>query len=133
MSLYADDGALFIRPNEQDLLITNHILDIFGEDSGLVTNLSKTKFYPIQCGNIVLGFLTSKKHVLSAFPCKYLGLPLHFRKPSRAMMQPIVQKIGNRLPGWKRVFLSYPGRESLVKYVLSSMPTYFLTDFKMRK
>jgi hypothetical protein len=48
-------------------------------------------------------------------------------------MQPVVQKIGNRLPGWKRGLLSYPRRESLVKSVLSSMSTYFLTVFKMRK
>jgi hypothetical protein len=97
LSLYANVAALFIQPTEQDFLITNHILDIFVESSGLVTNLSKTEFYPIQCDNIDLDFLTSKNYALSSFPCKYLGLPLHFRKPTRDMMQPVVQKISNRL------------------------------------
>jgi hypothetical protein len=102
MSLYVDDVALFIRSTEQDFLITNHILSISAEASGLVTNLSKTEFYHIQCDNAALEFLTAKNHALSTFPCKYLGLPLHFKKPTREMMQPVVQKIGNKLPGWKR-------------------------------
>jgi hypothetical protein len=131
--LYVDDAALLIRPSEKDLLITNHILDIFVEASGLVTNLNKTEFYPIQCNNIDLDFLTSRNYALSSFPCKYLGFPLHYRKPSKAMVEVVIQKIGNRLPEWKRGLVSYPGRESLVKVVLSSIPTYFLTVFKMRK
>jgi hypothetical protein len=45
----------------------------------------------------------------------------------------MVQMIGNRLPGWKRRCFSYPGRETLVKSVLSSLPTFFLTVFKMPK
>jgi hypothetical protein len=49
------------------------------------------------------------------------------------MMQLLIQKISNKLPGWKRGLLTYPGRELLVKSVLSVMPTFFLTIFKMKK
>jgi hypothetical protein len=49
------------------------------------------------------------------------------------MLQPVIQKIGNRLLGWKINFLSYPGRELLVKTVLTVMPTFLLTVFKMPK
>jgi hypothetical protein len=86
ISLYADDVALFIRPMQQDLQITQQILTIFTEASCLKINLEKTKFYPIQCGNIDLGFLSSQNLVLSSFPCKYLGLPVHFKKSTRAML-----------------------------------------------
>jgi hypothetical protein len=48
-------------------------------------------------------------------------------------MQIEIQKIGRRLMGWKRNFLTYPGRELLVKSVMSAMPTYFLTVIKMPK
>jgi hypothetical protein len=58
---------------------------------------------------------------------------LHFKKPTRSMLQPLVQKVGNRHPGWKRGLLSYPRRETLVKTVLAAMPTFFLIIFKMRK
>jgi hypothetical protein len=45
----------------------------------------------------------------------------------------LIQKIADRLSGWKRGFLTYPGKELLVKLVLSTMPSYFLTVFKMPK
>jgi hypothetical protein len=48
-------------------------------------------------------------------------------------MQPIIQRICDRLLGWKRNFLSCLGRELLIKYVLFSITTYFLTIFKMSK
>jgi hypothetical protein len=47
------------------------------------------------------------------------------------MILPLVQKIGNWLPGWKRNLLSYPRRELLVKMILSSMPTHFLRVYKL--
>jgi hypothetical protein len=70
---------------------------------------------------------------ISHFPYKYLGLPVHYRKPTRAMFQSVIQKIGRRLPGWKKNFMSYPRREFLVKLVLSVMRTYFMTMFKIPK
>jgi hypothetical protein len=37
------------------------------------------------------------------------------------------------MPGWKKNLLTYPGREMLVKTMLSDIPTFFLTVFKMPK
>jgi hypothetical protein len=68
---------------------------------------------------------------IATFPCIYLGLPLNVRNPSRAKLQSLIQKIANRLPGWKSGFFSYPGREMLVKVVLSAMPIYFLMVYKL--
>jgi hypothetical protein len=133
MSLYADDVAVFIKPTKHDLEVTNYILSIFTEASGLTTNLDKTQFYPIRCGQANLDFLAQNNMSLSCFPCTYLGLPLHTKKLPTSILQSLIQKIANRLPGWKRNFLTYPGRELLVKSVLSTMPTYFLTVFKMPK
>jgi hypothetical protein len=95
--------------------------------------MNKTEFYPIQCHNIDLSFLYSRNLAISSFPCTYVGLPLRFRKPTRPMMQQVISKISNRLPGWKRNLFSYPRREALIKSVLSALPTYFMTVFKMKK
>jgi hypothetical protein len=70
---------------------------------------------------------------ISTFPGKYLGLPLHTRKLRRIEVQPLIDKIGARLPGWKGKFLSSSGRETLVKTVLSSLPIYHLTVFHAQK
>ena len=47
--LYADDVVVFLSPEEQDLLLTRVILNIFAGASGLKTNLSKCHISPIQC------------------------------------------------------------------------------------
>jgi hypothetical protein len=49
------------------------------------------------------------------------------------MLQPIIQKIANGLPGWKRGLMTYPGTEVMVKSVLSAIPTFFLTIFRITK
>jgi hypothetical protein len=49
------------------------------------------------------------------------------------MVEPLVQKIGNILLGWKSNLISIPGRELLVKFVLSAMPTFFMLVFKLPK
>jgi hypothetical protein len=131
--LYADDATLFIKPIASEVLVTENILEIFAQASGLVTNINKTEFFPIRCEGVSLDFLAQHNRNVASFPCIYLGLPLHFRKPTRAMLHLVIEKIGNRLPGWKKNFLIYPGRELLVKTVLSAMPTYFLTVFTMPK
>lgn len=133
MSLYADDAAVFVNPSTGDLQITDCILEIFANASGLVTNMQKTEYYPIRCDGMNMDFLTHNGQSCSNFPCTYLGLPLHIRKPSGTTMQPLVQKIADRLHGWKRDFMTYPRRELLVKTVLTAMPTYFMTVFKLSK
>jgi hypothetical protein len=133
MSLYADDVVVFLRLVAEEWGITNAILQIFAQASGLITNLNKTELYPIQCQETDLTFLSASNTTVSSFPCQYLWLPLHFRKLPRDLLHPLIQKIGDRLLGWKKNFLSYPSRELLVKTVLYALPTFFLTVFKMPK
>jgi hypothetical protein len=131
MSLYADDATVFINPLASDLLVTRQILRVFGEASGLITNLEKTEFFPIRCQHLNMGDILGRDQNVAAFPCYYLGLPLHFRKLPKSVIQPMVQKIGNKLPWWKRGLMSYPERESLVKLVISSMLAHFLAVYKL--
>jgi hypothetical protein len=57
MSMYTDDIVVFINPTANDLRATKHILKIFGEASWLITNLDKTKFYPLRCHDLDLEHL----------------------------------------------------------------------------
>jgi len=70
---------------------------------------------------------------VSEFPCSYLGLPLHIRPLRRVDVQPIIDKIANRLPSWKAKFINKAGRLKLVNTVLSLIPVYFLTAFEPKK
>lgn len=49
ISLYADDMVLFLRPVANDLNIVAQILDLFGDATGLKTNIQKSRVVPIQC------------------------------------------------------------------------------------
>jgi hypothetical protein len=118
---------------EQDFFVITEIMKIFAMASGLQINVAKTEIFHLNYEATNLSHITSSSMIILNFPCKYLGLPLHFKKSSKQMMQPVIQKIIDRLLGWKRNFLSYPGRELLVKIVLSAMHTFFLTVHKIHK
>ncbi|CAO2206826.1 unnamed protein product [Urochloa humidicola] len=133
-SLYADDAAIFLNPVKEEINSVASILDIFGKASGLITNRSKCAVFPIRCDEVnVNEIMEGFSCPIKQFPCTYLGLPLHFRQLHRVEIQPIIDKMANRLPTWKGRFLNRAGRLKLLNTVLTSMPTYFLTAFAPKK
>ena len=85
-----------------DINLILNILQLFGDASGLRTNVQKSSVMPIQCSEdnmaVVQNLLPCE---IMSFPCKYLGLPLSLRKLTREQFQPIIDKIADQLPGWK--------------------------------
>ena len=85
LSLYADDVALFIRSEEEDLQITKELLQVFGEASGLQTNLQKSCVIPIHCDGEIMEVVNSILQCTTTnFPTTYLGLPISDRKLRRS-------------------------------------------------
>jgi hypothetical protein len=114
--------------------VVANILDIFGHASGLITNRDKCAVFPIHCESLDLeDILLPFQYAIQSFQCTYLGLPLHFRQPGRVQVQPIIDKMAARLPMWKRRFLNRAGRLTLLNSVLSSIPSYFMTIFPLKK
>lgn len=105
------------------------ILTSFDEVSGLV------KVYPIKCNDIQLEEIMEPFQCpIKSFPCKYLGLPLHFHQVRRVeYVQPLIDKVAQKLPTWKRRLLDKAGRLKLMNSVLTSVPTYYLTVFEVKK
>jgi len=129
-SFYADDAALFANPSPVELSNLQQILQFFGECSGLHVNMSKAEIYPIRLEpNVIQNIIQNLNGEISSFLGKYLVLPLHTRKLQKIEVQPLIDKICSRLPGWKGKFLSSSVRETLVKTVLSSLPIYHLIVF----
>jgi hypothetical protein len=132
-SMYVDDAALFVNPVKDEFQIVADILNIFGEAFGLITNRGKCAAYPIRCDGLNLDYLLADFQCpVKQFPCTYLGLPLHFRQLHRVEIQPIIDKMSNRLPTWKGRFLNKGGRLRLLNSVLTSIPIYFLTAFAQK-
>ena len=124
-SFYADDAVIFLRPTSNDLRVMKFILDLFGQASGLHTNLSKSSASPIHYSTEDLQRTTE---VLACsilnFPCQYLGLPLTIRKPSKEILLPLIEKVADHLPGWKASLLNRAGRLVLTRGVLTATSTY---------
>lgn len=125
MSLYADDVEIFLRPTESDIAVILDILNLFGEASGLKTNVQKSNVIPIKCTSSDIS--TIQDHLsceLLEFPCKYLGLPLSLQQLTKEQVRPFIDQIAGHLPGWKADLLTKVGRRILVQFVLTSMLIY---------
>lgn len=133
LSIYADDVALFLKPNSEEIAVVREVLNDFGLASGLITNLSKSAIYPIQCDRINLEHILPNFHYpVKSFPCTYLGLPLHTRALRRVDIQPLIDRVAARLPSWKGRLHNRVGRLTFFNTVLLAIPTYFLTVLNLK-
>ena len=107
-------------------------MDIFADFSSLQLNRAKSSFVGFgltteeiqHCAEILA---TSIETLL----IRYLGLPLTDRRLRTQDWQPVVEKVEERLRGWRGRLLSRGGRLILVKAILSAIPTYFMSTFRM--
>ena len=108
------------------------MMDIFVDFSGLQLNRAKSSF-------VRFGLATEELQrcveilatSIETLPIRYLGLPLTDRCLKTQDWQPVVEKVKKRLGGWRGKLLSRGGRLVLVKAVLSAIPTYFMSAFRM--
>ena len=101
-SFYADDAALLVNPLKEDITAIQRILSLFGDVSGLRTSFQKCVAYPVSCEGMNLEeILQDFGGTRGVFPCRYLGLPLSFRKPKKIEVQPLLDRAQGRLKGWK--------------------------------
>lgn len=109
-SLYADDVAVFTKPDAPELSTLLKILNLFAQVSGLHTNIGKIEIYLIRCDEVDLTpLLQIFPSTVMAFPCRYLGLPLHFRKLRKIDFLPLIEKIRRASQLGKDVFSHLQG------------------------
>ena len=68
---------------------------------------------------------------MGTLPIQYLGLPLSTGQIRSADWQSVVEKVEQRLEGWKAKVLSKGGRLVLLKSVLAAIPNFYLSTFKI--
>lgn len=63
---------------------------------------------------------------------KYLGMPMWLGKSKSRDFAPLKDRIWKKIKGWKQqLFLSFAGREALLKAVVQETPTYIMSLFKL--
>ena len=70
---------------------------------------------------------------LVELPITYLGVPLEANMNRFSSWEPIIERIQYRLSAWKASCISRAEKLVLIKAVLSSLPVYYLSIFKMPK
>ena len=104
--LFADDTLIFCGVDLDQVLFLHMILIWFEAVSRLKINLGKSELVPVGMVDnldLLLIVLGCKQGTL---PMKNLGLPLGAKFKDKAIWNPILEKIEQRLVGWKRLSLS---------------------------
>lgn len=132
---FADDLVLFGEASQSQAEVMMRCINRFCEASGQKMNKNKTRVYFSRNVHISRGI--SLSHTmgigLTGDLGKYLGIPLLHKKASYLTFAPVIEKTKNRLSGWKRSCLNMAGRSTLIKAVLSSLPSYHMQTMLLPK
>ena len=131
--LYADDTVLFCEANSEQLMYLGWTLMWFEAFSGLKINLNKSEIIPMgRVDNVEL--LASELGCgVGSLPTMYLGLSFGALRKAMGVWDSIEERFRKRLSSWTRQYISKGGRLTLIRSTLSSLPIYFLSQFRMSK
>lgn len=125
---FADDTIVFCKAEWVEVLNVKRILRCFEIMSGLKINYHKSNI----CGmgvpdELVTNFASRLNCMKISLPFTYLGLLLGANPRRKSIRATIIEKCQRRLASWKKRFLSFGGRLTLIKSVLSSLPVYYVS------
>ena len=128
---FADDTLIIGKKSWLNVRSMRAVLLLFEEISGLKVNFNKSMLTGVNIYDTWLAEAASVMHCRRGFiPFVYLGLPIGGDSRKLSFWKPVVDSIMARLALWNNKFLSYGGRLILLKFVMSSLPVYFLSFFR---
>jgi ribonuclease HI len=127
-AFYADDIMIYCKGNLSGLKALKELFTTYALESGQVISTSKSTIFS---GSITPGRLALiVQHLgfkVGSLPFNYLGVPIFKGKPKACYLQPIADKIKNKLSSWKASLLSIAGRVQMVRSVVYSMIVYSIS------
>ena len=129
---FADDTIFFIDPEGSSFNNLLTLIGLFCATSGLKINMAKSTLLGLGVDEESIQSLAEMVGCgVELWPISYLGMPLGGNPNSRTFWEPVISKVAKRLEGWKKAFLSKGGRLTLIEAVLSAIPIYYLSLFRM--
>lgn len=126
---------ILIRANEGDCRHLQSIFQLYEDCSGQVINKAKSAILfskntrPNQ-RKVVCDLLLVTKEMMNE---KYLGLPVRVGRSKTNTFAYLKDQIWKRMQGWNQKFLSWAGKEILIKAVAQAIPTFAMGCFDLSK
>ena len=104
-------------------------LTCFQAITSLKVNVGKSEIIPIREVNNLDALANILSCKVGSLPMKYLGMPLGTSFKTASIWNLTLEKKEKKLSAWKFLYLSKGGRLTLLKSILSSLPTYFFYHY----
>ncbi|ONK68085.1 uncharacterized protein A4U43_C05F7270 [Asparagus officinalis] len=131
--LFADDILLMAEASVAQVRVVKECLDRFCRSSGQKINPLKSKIFisPNVETDLAQRIQWESGFSVTSDLGVYLGMPLLHKKIDKHTFDPLLQKINNKLSGWRSKNLSLAGRITLAKSVITSLPVYTMASIDL--
>uniref|UniRef100_M4EUN1 RNase H type-1 domain-containing protein n=1 Tax=Brassica campestris TaxID=3711 RepID=M4EUN1_BRACM len=123
----------FLRASKDSAEALTKVLKLYEEASGQSINANKSSITfsrktPAALKTVVHDTLSIQKE---GGVGKYLGLPEHFGRKKCDLFSSIIDRIKQKAKGWSNRFLSTAGKMTMLKSVLSLVPSHAMSCFQL--
>jgi hypothetical protein len=132
--LFADDSLILMKADMNNAT-SLQVLDTYCANSGQLVSLSKSSIYFSPNTNVLLRaeICEALNIDTEALSDKYLGLPAIVGADRSDCFEHFIERIIQRINGWKEKILSIGGKEILLKAVAQAIPVYAMSVFLIPK
>ena len=126
--MFADDIVLFAKADHMNCLTIREVLDDFCSKTGQTISAAKSRVYfsPNVGGDIRESFCDTLGFASTPNLGKYLGIPIKHPGATSQDYNFILDRVKNKLAGWKANLLSPAGRAVLIQASSSTIPAYVM-------
>ena len=129
---YADDTVFVGEASWDNVLVMKAMLRGFEMASGLKINFSKSSVGIFGAdSNWVLDVAHFLKCRQMEIPFQFLGIPLGAKSSSCLVWEPLIKKFESKLSKWKQRALSMAAKVTLINSVLTALPIFLLSFFRI--
>ncbi|CAM8999447.1 unnamed protein product [Rhodiola kirilowii] len=131
--LFADDSVIFLRAARSEVDYLMETLRLYEDILGQKINLAKSEIcFSNNVSAELKEYISDRLGMrqVSSFS-KYLGLPVSFSNNKSEIFKFIVDRMWQKVQGWKEKTLSMAGKETLIKAILQAIPTYAMMCYKL--
>jgi hypothetical protein len=133
--LFADDSLILMKADTNNAISLQQVLDTYCANSGQLVSLAKSSiFFSPNTNALARAEICEALHITTeAISDKYLGLPALVGADRSDSFEHFIERIIQRINGWKEKQLSIGGKEILLKAIAQAIPVYAMSVFLIPK